>query len=82
MVKSSGRPGATCRTPTLPSTRYGEIAPRVKAICERYERPYNTEPLLRAARPKPYPFRAAADGDAAQAAMPTSAGTSSSATAA
>ena len=80
MVKSSGMPGATGRTPTLPSTRHGEIAPRVKAICERYERPYNTGPLLRAARPKPDPFRA--DGDAAQAAMPTSAGTSSSATAA
>ncbi|MCW2984123.1 MAG: hypothetical protein JWR63_1693 [Conexibacter sp.] len=28
--------------PDMPSSRYGEIAPRVKAICERYELPYNT----------------------------------------
>jgi fatty acid desaturase len=31
--------------PDMPSTRYAEIAPRVKAICERYELPYNTGPL-------------------------------------
>jgi NADPH-dependent stearoyl-CoA 9-desaturase len=31
----------------MPSTRYGEIAPRVKAICEKYELPYNTGPLLK-----------------------------------
>ena len=31
----------------MPSTRYAEIAPRVKAICERYELPYNTGPLLK-----------------------------------
>jgi NADPH-dependent stearoyl-CoA 9-desaturase len=87
--------------PDMPSTRYAEIAPRVKAICERYELPYNTGPFLRqlggvqrtilrlalpggTPRPKPGPFRAEADrdGDEAQAAMPTSARTSSSATAA
>ncbi len=32
--------------PDMPSTRYAEIAPRVKAICERYELPYNGGPLL------------------------------------
>jgi linoleoyl-CoA desaturase len=31
--------------PDMPSTRYAEIAPRVKAICERYELPYNTGPF-------------------------------------
>jgi NADPH-dependent stearoyl-CoA 9-desaturase len=87
--------------PDMPSTRYAEIAPRVKAICERYELPYNTGPFLRqlggvqrtilrlalpggTPRPKPGPFRAEGDpdGDAAQAAMRTSARMSSSATAA
>jgi NADPH-dependent stearoyl-CoA 9-desaturase len=33
--------------PNMPSTRYGEIAPRVKAICRRYELPYNSGPLLK-----------------------------------
>lgn len=33
--------------PDLPSSRYKEIAPRVKEICERYELPYNTGPFLR-----------------------------------
>jgi fatty acid desaturase len=33
--------------PDMPSTRYGEIAPRVRAICEKYELPYNTGPLLK-----------------------------------
>jgi linoleoyl-CoA desaturase len=33
--------------PDMPSTRYGEIAPRVRELCERYELPYNTGPLLR-----------------------------------
>jgi NADPH-dependent stearoyl-CoA 9-desaturase len=33
--------------PDMPSTRYAEIAPRVKAICERYELPYNSGPLSR-----------------------------------
>jgi fatty acid desaturase len=33
--------------PDMPSTRYGEIAPRVKAICEKYELPYNTGPFRR-----------------------------------
>ncbi len=32
--------------PDMPSTRYAEIAPRVKDICERYELPYNTGPFL------------------------------------
>jgi linoleoyl-CoA desaturase len=31
--------------PDMPSTRYGEIAPRVKDICERYGLPYNTGPF-------------------------------------
>jgi len=34
-------------SPDMPSTRYGEIAPRVKAICEKYELPYNTGPLFK-----------------------------------
>jgi fatty acid desaturase len=33
--------------PDMPSTRYGEIAPRVRQICERYGLPYNTGPLRR-----------------------------------
>jgi NADPH-dependent stearoyl-CoA 9-desaturase len=33
--------------PDLPSTRYAEIAPKVRALCERYELPYNTGPFLR-----------------------------------
>jgi linoleoyl-CoA desaturase len=33
--------------PDMPSTRYGEIAPRVREICERYELPYNTGPFSR-----------------------------------
>ena len=32
--------------PDMPSSRYKQIAPRVKAICERYELPYNTGPFL------------------------------------
>jgi fatty acid desaturase len=31
--------------PDMPSTRYGEIAPRVREICTRYGLPYNTGPL-------------------------------------
>jgi linoleoyl-CoA desaturase len=31
--------------PDMPSTRYAEIAPKVKAICERYDLPYNTGPF-------------------------------------
>ena len=31
--------------PDMPSSRYKEIAPKVKAICERYELPYNTGPF-------------------------------------
>ncbi len=33
--------------PDMPSTRYGEIAPRVREICERYGLPYNTGPFFR-----------------------------------
>jgi NADPH-dependent stearoyl-CoA 9-desaturase len=33
--------------PDLPSTRYAEIAPQVKQICERYGLPYNSGPLGR-----------------------------------
>jgi fatty acid desaturase len=32
--------------PDMPSSRYAEIAPRVKAICEKYDLPYNTGPFL------------------------------------
>jgi fatty acid desaturase len=32
--------------PDMPSTRYAEIAPRVREICERYELPYNTGPFF------------------------------------
>jgi linoleoyl-CoA desaturase len=31
--------------PDMPSSRYQQIAPRVKEICERYGLPYNTGPL-------------------------------------
>ncbi len=31
--------------PDMPSTRYGEIAPRVREICEEYDLPYNSGPL-------------------------------------
>ncbi|HEX5308000.1 MAG TPA: acyl-CoA desaturase [Solirubrobacteraceae bacterium] len=31
--------------PDLPSNRYQEIAPRVRAVCERYGLPYNSGPL-------------------------------------
>ena len=31
--------------PDMPSTRYAEIAPRVKEICQRYGLPYNTGPF-------------------------------------
>jgi NADPH-dependent stearoyl-CoA 9-desaturase len=31
--------------PDMPSTRYGEIAPRVRAVCEKYGLPYNTGPF-------------------------------------
>ncbi len=33
--------------PDLPSNRYARIAPRVRAVCERYGLPYNTGPLHR-----------------------------------
>jgi NADPH-dependent stearoyl-CoA 9-desaturase len=31
--------------PDMPSSRYKEIAPKVKEICQRYELPYNTGPF-------------------------------------
>lgn len=31
--------------PDMPSTRYAQIAPQIKEICERYQLPYNTGPL-------------------------------------
>ena len=33
--------------PDLPSNRYQEIAPRVRALCEKYDLPYTTGPLYR-----------------------------------
>ena len=33
--------------PDMPSSRYAEIAPRVRAICEKYGLPYNTGPFLK-----------------------------------
>ena len=33
--------------PDMPSTRYAEIAPRVRAICERYGLPYNSGPFFK-----------------------------------
>jgi linoleoyl-CoA desaturase len=33
--------------PDMPSSRYGEIAPRVREICKRYGLPYNTGPFFR-----------------------------------
>ena len=32
--------------PDMPSTRYAEIAPQVREICERYKLPYNSGPLV------------------------------------
>ena len=32
--------------PDMPSSRYKEIAPKVKAVCEEYGLPYNTGPFL------------------------------------
>jgi fatty acid desaturase len=33
--------------PDMPSSRYAEIAPQVRDVCERYDLPYNTGPLRR-----------------------------------
>jgi linoleoyl-CoA desaturase len=33
--------------PDLPSNRYAEISERVRALCEKYDLPYTTGPLLR-----------------------------------
>jgi NADPH-dependent stearoyl-CoA 9-desaturase len=62
--------------PDMPSTRYGEIAPRVREICREYGLPYNTGPfskqigmvqrsILRLAFPggKPRPKPGAYEGD-------------------
>jgi linoleoyl-CoA desaturase len=32
--------------PDMPSTRYGEIAPRVREICTEYDLPYNSGPFM------------------------------------
>jgi fatty acid desaturase len=60
--------------PDMPSSRYAEIAPRVRSVCERHGLPYNTGPLRRqlgtvhrtilrlafpGGRPRPKPARAA-----------------------
>jgi linoleoyl-CoA desaturase len=62
----------------MPSTRYAEIAPRVRELCERYELPYNTgrffkqlgmvqRTILRLAfpggKPRPKPGPYRGDGD-------------------
>ena len=31
--------------PDMPSSRYGQIAPKVRSICEKYGLPYNTGPF-------------------------------------
>jgi fatty acid desaturase len=62
--------------PDMPSTRYGEIAPRVREICREYGLPYNTGPfskqlgmvqrsILRLAFPggKPRPKPGSYEGD-------------------
>jgi linoleoyl-CoA desaturase len=33
--------------PDMPSSRYGEIAPRVREICKNYGLPYNTGPFFK-----------------------------------
>jgi fatty acid desaturase len=33
--------------PDMPSSRYAEVAPQVREICERYDLPYNTGPFMR-----------------------------------
>ena len=33
--------------PDMPSSRYAEIAPKVRAVCERYGLPYNTGPFFK-----------------------------------
>lgn len=46
----SGNPGLSGRTPPfpdMPSSRYSEIAPKVKDICERYAVPYNSGRLFK-----------------------------------
>ncbi len=36
--------------PDMPSSRYAEVAPRVREVCARYGLPYNTGPVPQAAR--------------------------------
>jgi Fatty acid desaturase len=53
--------------PDMSSSRYAEIAPRVKDLCERYSLPYNTGPLFKHSAPCSAPscaspFPAAAHG--------------------
>jgi NADPH-dependent stearoyl-CoA 9-desaturase len=36
--------------PTLPARRYAQIAPEVRALCEKYGLPYNTGPMTRQLR--------------------------------
>ena len=45
--------------PDMPSTRYAEIAPRVRELCARYGLPYNTRPVLQAVGHGPAHDRAA-----------------------
>jgi NADPH-dependent stearoyl-CoA 9-desaturase len=33
--------------PDLPSNRYAELAPRVRALCRRFELPYNSGSMVR-----------------------------------
>ena len=40
--------------PDMPSTRYGEIAPRVREICKRYDLPYNTGPFASSGHGAPH----------------------------
>jgi NADPH-dependent stearoyl-CoA 9-desaturase len=71
--------------PDMPSTRYAEIAPAVREICERYELPYNSgrfgrqlgtvqRTILRLAlpggKPRPKPGPHRADGGAGAGAAP------------
>ena len=50
---TSATRSSTTSSRILPSTRYAEVAPQVKDICERYGLPYNSGPFLRAARDGP-----------------------------
>jgi linoleoyl-CoA desaturase len=71
--------------PDLPSNRYAEIAPRVRALCQEYGLPYTTGPLgrqylstwrriLRLSLPGGHP-RSATGGDAKGVLQPGTAAT-------